>query len=78
MKAVTANICQSKKLCICGFDEVLSPQKITCPQIATFADGLQICGWSANLLICDLRNLFADHPPLSILNQEAVVKGTVA
>jgi hypothetical protein len=41
-------------------------QKINGPQIASS----HICGRpanlkkSANLLICDLRNLFADHPPL--------------
>ncbi len=68
-------ICQRRKkgekTCICGLAEVLSPQK----HIGTAnrkSAKCHICGRPANLTnclnsnlrICDIRNLFADPPPL--------------
>ncbi len=64
---------QRGKVCICGLAEVLSSQitkrldpQIANPQRVTFAESPQSDKLfkSANLRICDSRNLFADRPPL--------------
>ncbi len=63
-----------RKVCICGFMEVLSPPKITGSANSKSSNCL-ICGRSANLRICDLRNLIADQPTFAITYSCCTVPG---